>query len=109
MVRHKDSVRDDIKEKGLSGEEMYDRATYHHMLTLHKSRTKMKWKKKTSLKYPLEGGTDLSLNSMRSGEPISSLYRFARVVRNSVLKTDSRRLAYSFVMYTTNKSSCFLL
>ena len=30
-----DRVRDDIKEKGLSGEEVYDRAKCHRTLTIH--------------------------------------------------------------------------
>ena len=41
------SVRDDIKEKGLSARKCtYNRATWRHTSTPHKGRTKMKWKKK---------------------------------------------------------------
>ena len=47
--RYLESVRDDNRQKGLSGEEMYNRATWRHILsyvsTPCQSATKMKRKK----------------------------------------------------------------
>ena len=42
-----DKVKNDINEKGMSGEEVYDHATYYRQAsTPHKSGDKMNWKKK---------------------------------------------------------------
>ena len=40
-----DKVKDDIKEKGLSADDVYDRATWRRSSTPHKSGNKMKEKK----------------------------------------------------------------
>ena len=50
-----DKVKDDIKEKGLSADEVYDRlhgGICHHTSTPHKSGIKMK-KKKFSVSVPM--------------------------------------------------------
>ena len=52
MRRWLDKVKDDINEKGLSADEVYDRATWRRMssyIAPHKSGNNMKEKKKTSL------------------------------------------------------------
>ena len=41
-----DKLKDDIKEKGLSADEVYDRATWRRTSTPHKSGNNMKEKKK---------------------------------------------------------------
>ena len=48
-----DKVKDDIKEKGLSPDEVYDHATWRCMSSYidHKSGNKMKEKKKKTLEY----------------------------------------------------------
>ena len=48
-----DKVKDDIKEKGLLVDDMYDRATWRRTSTPHKSGNKMKKEKKKLIsKFP---------------------------------------------------------